>query len=130
MAIPELWNTPVFAAPGKDFGGFAANRPGITANHRVSALFDGDGTLGILTQCEAGNTERRRFLLQATGVGEHDACAGQETHHFQVALRWQEDKPVPLDMMAKVKAFDVCPGSRVQGKDQRQLCCNFVQDFQ
>lgn len=53
-----------------------------------------------------------------------------KTHHFEVALRWHENKPVPLDMMAKAKALDVCPGSWVQGEDQRQLRCNFVQDFQ
>ena len=130
MAVPEFWNTPMFSPPGKDFGGFAANCPDITANHRVGALFDCDGTLGIFTHRQAGNTERCCFLLKATGVGENNACAGQEADHFEVALRWQENKPVTLDMMAKAKAFDVCPGSRVQGEDQRQLSCNFVQDFQ
>ena len=63
---------PCFAAAGKDFVGFPANRLDVAADHRVGALLDGDRTFGVFAQREAGNAERGGFFLQAAGIGEHE----------------------------------------------------------
>ena len=117
--IPKFGNSSLFSMACKDNICFLADYRDVATDHRVGALFDRDWTLGIFAEGETGNTERRRFFLQATGIGEYDACACHQAEHFQITLRRQQNESCVVNEMAQTKSFDVgfCP--RVQRKNQR-----------
>ena len=46
----------------------------IRAHHTICAMCNSYRTFRIFTKCQAGNIEDRRFLLDASGIGQHQPC--------------------------------------------------------
>ena len=87
LAIPELGDATALAGAGKNLGNPLANRLRIATDQGIGALLDGDRTLGVFADRQAGDAECGAFLLQPTGIGKDELGSGHQAEHFQVALR-------------------------------------------
>ena len=62
-------------------------RRGSVAGDDVAARRDSLDPFGLVAQRDAGPAEEERLLLQAAGIGQHDARMGDERDHVEVAER-------------------------------------------
>ena len=102
------------------------------ARSRPTSVFvpcvDRDRTLGVLAHRQARHRERRRLLLDAARVGEHDARAppSGRASRDSPADRQQRDR-ARRERGRKTEAVDVGPRARMHGPHQRNALRDVAQ---
>ena len=107
----------VEGAPGSPHDGV-----GCAPDELVRALGDGDRSLRVVAQGEARDAQRRRLLLDAAGVGEHEAGAGHQAEEVEVAERFGDQ-----DAVGDGAPGELGSGARMGREDERQLGADRVQ---
>src|SRR5262245_66502521 len=88
VAVPQLRRAPhVRDAVGQNLAGRADDARRVASHQTIGALLYGDRTFGVLAQRQAWDAERRRLLLQAAGIGEHQPRVAPQPQEIQVAER-------------------------------------------
>ena len=126
--VPELGPAPALAAGTQDLVDACERARAIATDERVRALLDRDRTLGVLAHREAGHGERRRLLLDAAGVGQHERRSREESQHLEVALRRQERDARVGEERREPEPVDVGARARMHGPDERQPPRDVAQD--
>src|SRR6478672_10641993 len=110
MTVPERWDLPVFRL--RQQRGQLAQPFRLEAEERVRAELDRDRTLGVVAQREAGDSERRRLLLDPPRVRYH--CRGFRFEREKLPVRQrlcQEDA---------CRAVEILSSPRMHRKDHRK----------
>ena len=125
MAIPQLGDAAtgaVGAAAFENSGELRQDSFAVGANDGVGALGDCDGSLGVVTQGQAGHAEGGGFFLDAARIGEHHLGVGLQGEKIEVA-DWVDNPEVSggVDDRLQAKRLDASLGARVHGEQNRQI---------
>src|ERR1051325_2879879 len=89
LAVPKRWLTECFFGGTVQCGiGCRDDFRRVGAYDHVRPHLDRDRTLGVLAQCEARYSERRRLFLDAAGIRQHQTCAAREVEKVEIAERF------------------------------------------
>src|SRR3954463_15504282 len=91
------------------------------ARDDIRPLLDGDRTLGRLPERDARDAEHGRLLLHPAGVRQNERGAGEEPEEVEVAERWLQLDPRPVDPVPKPEGADPRVGARVERENDRDL---------
>src|ERR1700678_1360092 len=114
-AIPVFWRLTDSPSPGCRSA--QRNQQIVSKNQAVSACGNGNGSLRILAQSQAWNTQIRRFLLYAARIGNHRSGAANQVHKLNVS-KWfcQLDSRAALEGSEQSEFLHALARARVDGK--------------
>ena len=106
----------------RPFAGWRRRTRARASRSRPTSVFvpcvDRDRTLGVLAHRQARHGERSRLLLDAAGVGQHDACGRHQAEHLEIALRGEQRDRRAAQRGRKTEVVDVGPRARMHGPHQ------------
>lgn len=84
VAVPEWWNAAGLAFSHQDSLCGRDDFGWVGTDELVGPLRDGDGTLGVLPEGEAGDAEGGGFFLDAAGIGQDKGGFAEEAEEIEI----------------------------------------------
>ena len=102
----------------------------VAIDQRARALLDRNRPLSVRACGQAGDSQRRRFLLQTAGVRHDHGRLRSQGEKVQIAERGQIEEAARPKLVGQAEVLDPPPGSGMNGKDQRQRPRRLHEDVQ
>src|SRR5271167_1104792 len=90
----------------------------ILADDLIRSFRGSDGPFCVFAQCKTGNPQRRRFLLDAAGVGKHEPGMTEQTNEVEISHRGNDTGAV---VVLRTQLIELLLRPRVNRKDDRDL---------
>ena len=108
---------PFFAPPARIFETSLVNRTMSLSHEQIGSHSYRDWPLSVFSNCQAGNSEKRRLLLDPAGIGYHDRGVFLQGKEVDISDRLGQPHSRPR--VVETQDVQTLPGSGVNRKDGR-----------